>query len=121
MTTVTSGDDARDNHLKSADFFDVANNKTATFVSTNVNWDGTSGSMAGMLTIKDVTAPATFTIDYLGHVLDPWHNERTVFSARSKVNRSDWHLTWNMPLARGGLLVSTEIDLELEVELVLDR
>ncbi|HEY9391679.1 MAG TPA: YceI family protein [Mycobacteriales bacterium] len=121
MTTVSSGDETRDTHLKSSDFFDVETFGTATFESTSVRWDGTSGSMTGDLTIKDVSRPVTLDIDYLGYARDPWDNDRAVFSARGKVNREDWGLTWNMPLASGGLLVSKEITLELEVELVLEH
>jgi polyisoprenoid-binding protein YceI len=118
MASVTSGDQSRDDHLKSDDFFGVANYPTATFVSSNVHWEGTTGSMTGDLTIKGVARSVTLTIDYLGYALDPWDNHRAVFSAKGRINREDWGLTWNMPLARGGLLVSKEIDLELEVELI---
>ena len=119
MASVTSGDDARDNHLKSADFFDVDNHPIATFTSTDVAWDGVEGTLAGELTIKDVSRPVRLKVDYLGHARDPWDNDRAVFSAKGKINREDWGLTWNMPLAQGGLLVSKEIELELELELTL--
>lgn len=119
MASVSSGDETRDNHLKSGDFFDVENNPTATFRSTSVDWDGgTAGSMTGDLTIKGVSRPVTLAVDYLGYAEDPWGNRRAVFSAAGKVNREDWNLTWNMPLAGGGLLVSKEIELVLEVELI---
>jgi polyisoprenoid-binding protein YceI len=118
MASVTSGDDTRDNHLRSGDLFDIASYPTAAFRSTAVRWDGTSGTMEGDLTIKGVTRPVTLTVSYLGYAEDPWGTDRAVFSARGRINREDWGVTWNMPLARGGLLVSTEIDLELEVELI---
>ncbi|UQS23977.1 YceI family protein [Amycolatopsis thermalba] len=118
MASVNSGDQARDDHLRSADFFDVDGNPTAAFTSTEVRWEGSGGSMTGDLTIKGVTRPVTLSIDYLGYAQDPWDNHRAVFSARSRINREDWGLTWNMPLAKGGLLVSREIDLEFEVELI---
>ncbi|GHE89605.1 polyisoprenoid-binding protein [Amycolatopsis deserti] len=118
MASVHSGDQARDDHLRSADFFDAESNPTATFTSTEVRWEGNGGSMTGDLTIKGVTRPVTLTVDYLGYAQDPWDNHRAVFSARGRINREDWGLTWNMPLAKGGLLVSKEIDLELEVELI---
>jgi polyisoprenoid-binding protein YceI len=118
MASVHSGDGTRDSHLRSSDLFDVANHPTATFRSTAVAWDGTSGTLTGDLTIKGVTKPVTLTVGYLGYAEDPWGNDRAVFSARGRINREDWGVTWNMPLARGGLLVSTEIDLELEVELI---
>jgi polyisoprenoid-binding protein YceI len=119
MSSVNSGDDARDTHLRSADFFDVEDHKEATFESTSVTWDGTTGTMTGDLTIKSVTRPVTLDIDYLGYALDPWDNHRAIFSANGRIDREDWGLTWNMPLARGGLLVSKEIDIEIEVELIL--
>jgi polyisoprenoid-binding protein YceI len=119
MASVNSGDDTRDGHLKSGDFFDVENHPTATFRSTSVSWDGgTSGSMTGDLTIKGVTRSVVLSIDYLGYAQDPWENHRAVFSAAGKVNREDWGLTWNMPLPTGGLLVSKEIELVLEIELI---
>ncbi len=118
MASVSSGDGARDDHLRSADLFDVETYPTATFTSTEVSWDGGTGTLTGDLTIKGVTRSVTFNVDYLGYARDPWDNHRAVFSANGKINREDWGITWNMPLARGGLLVSKEIELELEVELI---
>jgi polyisoprenoid-binding protein YceI len=119
MASVSSGDETRDTHLKSADFFDVDNHGTATFESTSVDWQGQSGTMTGELTIKKMSRPVTLEIDYVGYACDPWNNHRAVFSAKGRINREDWGLTWNMPLAKGGLLVSKEIELVLEVELIL--
>jgi polyisoprenoid-binding protein YceI len=119
MASLYSGGDARDTHLRSADFFDVDNHGTATFESTNIDWNLNSGTMTGDLTIKGTSRPVTLEIDYLGYAYDPWDNHRAVFSAKGRINREDWGLTWNMPLAKGGLLVSKEIDLVLEVELIL--
>jgi polyisoprenoid-binding protein YceI len=118
MASVDSGDDTRDDHLRSLDFFDVQNFPQADFVSTSVTWDGTSGTLAGDLTIKDVTRPVMLTVDYLGYARDPSNNDRTVFSASGKINREDWGLTWNMALETGGFLVSKEIELVLELEAV---
>lgn len=117
MNSVNSGDDTRDNHLRSADLFDVANHPVATFESIDVSWDGSTGTITGDLTVKGVTKPVHLTVDYLGYAEDPWGNRKAVFSARGRINRENWGITWNMPLARGGLLVSKEIDLEFEVEL----
>ncbi len=118
MSSVASGDEARDDHLRSADFFDVENWPTATFRSTSVTWHGTRGVMTGDLTIKDVTRPVTLDLEYLGHALDPWGNDRAVFDAAGKINREDWGLTWNLVLDTGGVVVSKEISLELHVELI---
>jgi polyisoprenoid-binding protein YceI len=117
MATVNSGDETRDNHLRSGDLFDVQNHPTATFESTEVTWAGTSGTMTGWLTMKGISKPVSLTVDYLGYAEDPWGQKKAVFSARGRLNREDWDVAWNMPIARGGLLVSKEIDLELDVEL----
>jgi polyisoprenoid-binding protein YceI len=118
MRSVSSGEQSRDEHLRSADLFDVDHHPTASYRSTAVHLDGTSGTIDGELTIKGVTRPVQLRMDYLGHATDPWGNERAVFSASSKINREDWGLTWNMLLEAGGLLVSKEITLEIEVELI---
>ena len=120
MASVSSGDTARDDHLRSADFFDVDHHPTATFRSTGVDATGAAGTMRGDLTIKGITKEVELTVDYLGSAVDPWSNERAVFSARGRLNREDWGLTWNMLLEAGGLLVSKEITLEIEVELIRD-
>ncbi|MCQ4041473.1 YceI family protein [Streptantibioticus rubrisoli] len=118
IASLDTGDKSRDDHLKSADFFDVEKFPKATFTSTSVTWQGTSGSAVGDLTIKDVTRPVTLQIDYLGYARDPWDNDRIVFSAKGKVNREEWGLTWNMVLESGGLMVSKEIELVLEFEAI---
>jgi polyisoprenoid-binding protein YceI len=118
MATVSSGDPSRDEHLRSADLFDVAAHPTASFRSTGLALEGASGRLAGELTIKGVTRPVTLDVDYLGHARDPWGNDRAVFSASATIDREDWGLTWNMVLEAGGLLVSKRIRLEIEVELI---
>lgn len=118
MATVHSGDQTRDDHLRSADFFDVDNHPQAQFRSTRIEWDATSGTLVGDLTIKDVTRQVTLTVDYLGHARDPWDNDRAVFEAHGEIDRTDWDLTWNMRLDTGGMLVSNTIQLELQIELI---
>lgn len=118
MSTLSSGDARRDEHLRSADFFDVANHPTGRFRSTRVEPDGDRATITGELTLKAVTRPVTLDARLLGTVRDPWGGERAVFSARATVDREDWGLTWNMILETGGLLVSKRIQLEIDVELV---
>ncbi len=118
MASVDSGDKTRDDHLRSGDFFDVEKHPKASFASTSVTWQGSKGTMTGDLTIKGVTRPVTLDVDYLGYARDPWNNDRAVFSAHGKVNREDWGLTWNMALETGGILVSKEIELTLEIETI---
>jgi polyisoprenoid-binding protein YceI len=118
MASVESGDRTRDDHLRSGDFFDAEKHPQAVFESTSVTWNGRSGTLDGNLTIKGVTHPVSLDVDYLGYARDPWGGDRTVFSASGKINREDWGLTWNMALETGGILVSKEIELSLEIEAV---
>jgi polyisoprenoid-binding protein YceI len=118
MASVDSGDRTRDDHLRSADLFDVDNHPVAMFRSTSITRTGTSGTVTGDLTIKGVTRPVTLQVEYLGHVRDPWGGDRACFSAHATLDREDWGLTWNMILEGGGLVVSKEIRLEIEVEMV---
>ena len=121
MASVESGNQARDEHLRSADFFDVSRHPTATFSGHASGWQGAGGVLEGELTIAGVTRPVRLRAEYLGHTLDPWGGHRAVFSAAGTVNREDWGLTWNMPLDGGGLLVSSQIRIEIELEAVLQR
>jgi polyisoprenoid-binding protein YceI len=88
------------------------------FRSTTITAAGSTGTVTGDLTIKGVTRPMTLDVEYLGHARDPWHNDRAVFSASTTINREDWGLTWNMVLEAGGVLVSKEIRIEIEVETI---
>ena len=119
MASVESGNQARDDHLRSPDFFDAADHPTATFTGRATGWQGTHGTLAGELTIRGITRPVTLAATYLGHAADPWGGQRAVFTAETTLNREDWGLTWNMPLDGGGLLVSKEIRIEIDAEAVL--
>ena len=119
MASVESGSQARDDHLRSADFFDTARHPIAAFSGRAAHWQGTQGLLAGELTIRGITRPVTLQVGYLGHVADPWGGQRAIFTARGILNREDWGLTWNMPLDGGGLLVSKDIGIEIEAEAVL--
>ena len=119
MASVNSGSQARDDHLRSADFFDTAQHPTATFTGHAATWQGASGVLEGELTIRGITRRVTLRVEYLGHVADPWGGHRAIFTASGTLNREDWGLTWNLPLDGGGLLVSKEIRIEIELEAVL--
>lgn len=122
MASVASGDTARDDHLRSADHFDVDQHKTATFTSTRLDWDGgRTGQLVGDLTIKRVTRAVVLQWTYEGFVHDPWGNERAVFSARGVIDRTDFGLDWNMVLDAGGLLVSKKIELIFDFEAVREE
>jgi polyisoprenoid-binding protein YceI len=100
------------------DLFDVANHPTATFRGRADAWHGTSGRLAGDLTVKGVTEPIVLDVEYLGFVADPWGGERAVFSASATIERERWGVGWNLVLESGGLLVSKDVRLELELEAV---
>ena len=114
--SVSSKDEQRDGHLRSADFFDVEQYPAITFRSTHVQGAGSAWAVTGDLTMKDVTRPVVLDVEYHGLITDPWGNEKAVFSASTEVDREDWGLTWNVALEKGGVLVSKKIKLELEVE-----
>ena len=109
----------RDNHLRSPDFFDSATHPTLTFRSTKVEGDiGGTFTVSGDLTIRGVSRPVTLSATYEGAGNDPWGNERRAFSASGTFNREAFGLTWNQALEAGGILVSTDVKLEIEVQFV---
>jgi polyisoprenoid-binding protein YceI len=119
MGSVSTGSDDRDAHLRSADFFDVEHFPTMTFTSTGGAFRGSEATMSGDLTIKGVTRPVTFDVEYGGVAQDPWGNTRALFSAETEINRRDWGLDFNVTLDNGSLLVSEKIKIELDVQAVL--
>jgi polyisoprenoid-binding protein YceI len=121
MASVESGSEARDTHIKSSELFDVEQFPTATFRSTAVDWRGTNGVVHGDLTIHGVTHNVPLAVTFEGHARDPWGGDRSIFSARTKINREDYGITWNVALEAGGLLVSKDIQIEIDLETVLTR
>lgn len=117
--SITTGDEQRDGHLRSPDFFDVDQFPTLTYKSTSVRHKGSSQFVVeGELTIHGVTKPVALELDYEGTVGDPWGGVRAVFSAKTKINREDFGLTWNQALETGGVLVGKDVTIDLEVEAV---
>jgi polyisoprenoid-binding protein YceI len=121
MATVESGSTARDDHLRSPDLFDVEEYPLATFHSTHVEWGGTAGRIHGDLTIHGVTRNVLLAVTFEGYGRDPWGGDRAAYSARTKVNREDFGITWNMPVETGGVLVSREVQIEIDLETVLSH
>lgn len=116
--SVTTGDDGRDEHLRSADFFDVDNFTTMTFRSTAVRRDGDGFVLVGELTIKDVTRSVELDLEFEGVQGDPWGGTRAGFTASAEVNRKDWGLGWNVALETGGVLVGEKVKLQLDAQVV---
>jgi polyisoprenoid-binding protein YceI len=118
-SSVSTNEDNRDNHLKSADFFDVEKYKEITFEKTSFkSSEGNAYELKGNLTIKGITKEVKLSVEYGGVNKDPWGNEKAGFSVEGKLNRSDWGLTWNAPLETGGVLVSDEVRISTDVQFV---
>lgn len=118
VKSINSNNGDRDNHLRSGDFFDVETYPSIKFVATDIKKkaDG-EYDVTGDLTIKDVTKPITFDVEYGGKGTNPWGQEVVAFSAESKVNRKEFGLTWNQALETGGVLVGEDIKITVELEL----
>lgn len=116
MTSVNTDDEGRDAHLRGADFFDVEQFPTMSFVSTSLSAEGDSYALAGDLTIKGVARPVTFVLEFEGVSTDPWGNTKAGFSAETEINRKDWGLEWNVALETGGLLVGEKVKIQLDIE-----
>ncbi len=109
----------RDNHLKSADFFDTELFKTLSFKSTSLKHkEDNEYVLKGLLTIKDVEKEVALEVDFGGINKDPWGNEKAGFSVSGKINRKDWGLHWNAALETGGMLVSEEVKIFAELQFV---
>ena len=119
---IDSREPKRDEHLRSADFLDVANHPTVAFRSTRVEAPaGPDGDLrvTGDLTIRGVTRAVTLEVDALPPAIkDPWGNSRRGVSARARINRSDWGLKWNLAIEAGGVVVGDEVAIEIDAEIV---
>lgn len=116
--SVSTGDEGRDGHLKSADFFDADNYPTMHFVSTGIDKDGSDYVLHGDLTIKDVTKSVDFELEFEGVSPDPWGGTRAGFTAETDVSRKDWGLEWNMALETGGFVVGDKVKIQLDIQAV---
>ena len=116
MKSIDTGNGDRDAHLKSADFFDVEKFPTMRFVGKKIEGAGDRYRVTGDLTIKDVTKEVTLDYEHGGEVTDPFGNRKVGGTLTGTVKRSEWGLTWNVPLESGGWLVSDNIKLEIELQ-----
>jgi polyisoprenoid-binding protein YceI len=120
VASIDTRQEQRDAHLRSADFFDEARFPTITFRSRKVEGHHLDGEfrLLGDLTIRDVTREVILDVSAEGRLTDPWGAERAGFSARGKIDRTDFGLTWNQTLEAGGVLVGNEVKIAVEVELI---
>lgn len=119
-SSIDTRDTKRDEHLKGSDFFDVNNHKQITFTSSTIGKPDAEGNheLWGELTMMGITKNLKLNAQFGGIIKDPWGNEKAGFAISGKIRRSDWGLTWNAPIEAGGLLVSDELTISCEVELI---
>ncbi|WP_342514226.1 YceI family protein [Sporosarcina sp. FSL K6-1522] len=117
-TTIQTNSTDRDNHLRSADFFDTETFPAITFTTTDiVKKGGSKYDLIGDITIKDVTKKITFAAEFEGIGKNPWGVDVAAFEAESKISRKEFGLTWNQTLEAGGVLVGDDIKITLELQL----
>lgn len=118
VASIDTDNNDRDNHLRSADFFDAVGSPTMTFKSTKVHdINGNKFKLTGDLTIRGVTKPVTFDCEFNGVINDPWGNTKAGFSATTTINRQDFKVSWNKALDSGGLVVGDDVTIDIELEL----
>jgi polyisoprenoid-binding protein YceI len=115
--SIDTGNTKRDEHLRSADFFDAAKYPTITLTNSKLKKAGKNKyKWTADLSMHGVTKPVTFDLEHRGTVKDPWGMMRAGFSARTTIKRSEWGLNWNNALEAGGVAVSDEVRLTLDAE-----
>ena len=119
VDSIDTNNTDRDNHLKSADFFDAENFPTLNFTATSIQKvNANQFQIMGDLTIKDVTKSITLDAEYSGILKDPWGNTKVALAISGAINRKEFGLTWNAALETGGVLVGEEIKLLAEIQLL---
>ena len=118
INSIFTNNADRDNHLKSADFFDADQYPTLNFKSTNIQGNGSEYEITGDLTIKGITKPVTLNAEFSGLMTDPWGNTKVGLNLDGKINRKDFGLTYNAALETGGVLVGEDVKLNAEIQLV---
>jgi polyisoprenoid-binding protein YceI len=116
--SISTGNEQRDVHVKSADFFDVEKYPALSFVSTSYQKAGDDYTLTGDLTMHGVTKPVSLAVEFGGVAKDPWGNVKAGFTLSGKINRKDFDLSWNAATETGGLLLSEEVKILAEIQLV---
>ncbi len=119
VNSISTNNEQRDTHLKSADFFDVEQHDEIRFVGTNYEKvGGDEYKLHGNLTIRDVTKPITLSVEFGGIVVDPYGQTKAGFTVSGKISRKEFGLTWNAVTEAGSVVVSDDIKLQAEIQLV---
>lgn len=118
-TSIDTGNENRDKHLRSADFFEVDKYPTITFKSTSIKPTKTKNlyNVTGTLTMKGVSKTVTLPVEFLGTVKDPGGNEKAGFSTQITLNRKDYGITWNKALDNGGALLGDDVKVQINLEM----
>jgi polyisoprenoid-binding protein YceI len=123
LSSVNTGNETRDNHIRSEDFFHVEKHPTMIFRSTGIRPEGENFLLDGDLTLRGVTKPVTFFLEVNGFGPDTHGGTRTGFSATTEINRNDWDVSYNGPIpgASNAMVLSDKVTINLEVEAVLNQ
>ncbi len=116
MASLNTGMAQRDEHLRSGDFFDSTTHPTATFRLTTFDRQGDDVVATGALTIRGVTHPVTLKGELAGPAKDPWGNQKVSATLETKISRKEWGLVWNAALETGGVLVSDDVKLTIDIQ-----
>lgn len=116
--SINTNNSQRDAHLQSADFFNAEQFPQLRFTANRYENDGDSGKLHGELTIKDVTRPVTVNVEFGGIVVDPYGQTKAGFTVTGKISRKEFGLTWNAVTEAGQIVVSDEIRINAEIQLV---
>jgi polyisoprenoid-binding protein YceI len=116
--SITTGDETRDNHLRTKDFLEVDKYPVITFKSAKVVGTGSDYTVTGDLTIHGVTRPIDMAVEFNGVATDPWGGTRAGFSAETEINRRDFGVDISMPMDGGGVVVGDKIKIQIEAEIV---
>ena len=119
-TSISTGDEQRDEHLQGADFFDTQSHKQITFTSSTIGKADLAGNheLWGELTMRGLTKNVKLNVAFGGMAKDPYGNEKAGFTVSGKINRSDWGLVWNAAIETGGFVVSDDITISCEIQLI---
>lgn len=117
--SIDTGDEKRDAHLRSADFFDVEKFREITFVGNKIEKTGDDNfKLFGDLMMRGISKKVALDVEFGGTIKDPWGNTKAGFTVNGKINRRDWGLNWNAALETGGVLLSDEVRISCDIQLV---
>ena len=117
VASINTREHSRDHHLISADFFDADRYPRITFITHSIERTTKDFKLHGHLTIKGITQPIAFDVQYNGYVKNPWNTDTYGFTCNTVVNRHDFNLTYNSTLETGGLLLAEQVQINVELQL----